>query len=135
MGTVSLLIPPNFAINARAHIQSAIVAAGGRDKMSSSSPPRQFRAVIVGGGPVGLCLAHCLSHAGIDYVLLERRDTVVEESGFGLALWPHGVRVLDQLGLLEEGHEMCLLMKGKYNLWPDGSEIGHSDLYEAIEQK
>jgi 2-polyprenyl-6-methoxyphenol hydroxylase-like FAD-dependent oxidoreductase len=68
-------------------------------------------------------------------VLLEQRDTVIEESGFGLALWPHGVRVLDQLGLLDEGHEMCLLMKDKYNLWPDGSEIGHNNLYEAIEQK
>jgi 2-polyprenyl-6-methoxyphenol hydroxylase-like FAD-dependent oxidoreductase len=95
----------------------------------------KFRVVIVGGGPVGLCLAHTLSLAGIDYVLLERRSTVVEESGFGLALWPHAVRILDQLGLLEEGREMWLPMKDKYNLWPDGSEIGHSDLYEKIEQK
>jgi 2-polyprenyl-6-methoxyphenol hydroxylase-like FAD-dependent oxidoreductase len=55
----------------------------------SSTEARQFRAVIIGGGPVGLCLAHTLSLAGIDYVLLERRGKVVEESGFGLALWPH----------------------------------------------
>ena len=99
------------------------------------SPEPQFRAVIVGGGPVGLCLAHALSLAGINYVLLERRHTIVEESGFGLALWPHGVRVLDQLGLLEEAHGMCLPMKDKYNIRPDGSEIGHNNLYKTIEEK
>lgn len=100
-----------------------------------SPQPRQFPAVIIGGGPVGLCLAHALSLAGIDYVLLERRDTVVEESGFGLALWPYGVRILDQLDLLEEGRQMSLLMKDKYNLGPDGSEISHNNLFETIEEK
>jgi 2-polyprenyl-6-methoxyphenol hydroxylase-like FAD-dependent oxidoreductase len=99
------------------------------------SSAHQFRVVIVGGGPVGLCLAHALSHAGIEYVLLERRDSVVEESGFGIALWPHGVRILDQLGLLEEAREMYLPMSGKYNYWPDGSEISHNNLYDVIEQK
>lgn len=100
-----------------------------------STAPRQFRAIIVGGGPVGLCLAHALSHAHIDYVLLERRENIGEETGFGIALWPHGVRILDQLGLLEEGREIYLPMKDKYNLWPDGSEIGHNNLYETIEEK
>ncbi|KIN06862.1 hypothetical protein OIDMADRAFT_110104 [Oidiodendron maius Zn] len=94
------------------------------------SSAHQFRVVIVGGGPVGLCLAHALSHAGIEYVLLERRDSVVEESGFGLALWPHGVRILDQLGLLEEAREIYLPMSDKYNYWPDGSEISHNNLYD-----
>ncbi|CAK7216973.1 hypothetical protein SCUCBS95973_002994 [Sporothrix curviconia] len=101
--------------------------------MATTSKP-QFRAVIVGGGPVGLCLAHAFTLAGIDYVLLERRETPVEPSGFGLALWPHGVRILDQLGLLEEGREMSLLMKDKSNLRPDGSEMAYSTLYEQIEQ-
>ncbi|KFY11406.1 hypothetical protein V492_04487 [Pseudogymnoascus sp. VKM F-4246] len=99
-----------------------------------STAPRQFRAIIVGGGPVGLCLAHALSHAQIDYVLLERRENIVEETGFGIALWPHGVRILDQLGLLQESRAVYLPMKDKYNLWPDGSEIGHNNLYETIEE-
>ncbi|KAH6884576.1 FAD binding domain-containing protein [Thelonectria olida] len=94
----------------------------------------KFRAVIVGGGPVGLCLAHSLSLAGIDYILLESRDEVVEKTGLGLALWPHGVRILDQLGLLEEGRKVYLPMNDKYNHRPDGSEINHSDLYTEIEK-
>ncbi|KPM41030.1 hypothetical protein AK830_g5544 [Neonectria ditissima] len=89
----------------------------------------KFRVIIVGGGPVGLCLAHSLSLAGIDYVLLESRDTIVEKTGLGLALWPHGVRILDQLGLLEEGRKVYLPVNDKYNHRPDGSEIDHSDLH------
>jgi 2-polyprenyl-6-methoxyphenol hydroxylase-like FAD-dependent oxidoreductase len=103
---------------------------------SSSSPaPRGFRVVIVGGGPVGLCLAHTLSLAGIDYVLLEQRETVIEKSGFAVALWPHGVRILDQLGMLEEGRKMMLPMKDKFNMLPDGSEICHNSLYKGIEEE
>ncbi|KAF7555060.1 hypothetical protein G7Z17_g2435 [Cylindrodendrum hubeiense] len=97
-----------------------------------STSETKFRAIIVGGGPVGLGLAHSLSLAGIDYVLLESRNDVVENTGLGLALWPHSVRILDQFGLLEEGRKMQLPMKKKFNHWPDGSEISHSDLYEEI---
>jgi 2-polyprenyl-6-methoxyphenol hydroxylase-like FAD-dependent oxidoreductase len=43
-----------------------------------------FRAIIVGGGPSGLALAHCLHAAKIDYVVLERRKEIVEFSGAGL---------------------------------------------------
>lgn len=99
------------------------------------SSSHQFRVVIIGGGPVGICLAHALTHADIDYVLLEQRDSVVEESGATLALWPHGVRILDQLGLLEEARGMYLPMKTKHNLWPDGSEINQNGLYESIEKE
>lgn len=40
-----------------------------------------FQAIIVGGGPVGLTLAHTLDQAGIDYLILEARDTVLAEEG------------------------------------------------------
>ncbi|KAH8657815.1 hypothetical protein BX600DRAFT_523928 [Xylariales sp. PMI_506] len=100
----------------------------------SSELSKKFRVVVVGGGPVGLCLAHCLSLAGIDYVLLESRESVIEKSGLGLALWPHGVRILDQLGLLEEGRKLYLPVKDKSNHGPDGSECAYSDLYAEIEK-
>jgi 2-polyprenyl-6-methoxyphenol hydroxylase-like FAD-dependent oxidoreductase len=65
----------------------------------SSTP--NFRVIIVGGGPVGLTAAHMFSKAGIDYVLLERRDTVTPQNGSSLAVTPQTLRVYDQLDLLE----------------------------------
>ncbi len=63
--------------------------------------PKPFRAVIVGGGLVGLSAAHIFSKAGIDFVLLEKHDTPLIELGATLALWPQASRIFDQLGLLE----------------------------------
>ena len=64
-----------------------------------------FKAIIVGGGPAGLALAHYLHLAGLDYVLLERRDTVVDNAGASVMLMSEGVRCLDQMGLYEEAQK------------------------------
>ncbi|KAK8099895.1 hypothetical protein PG999_010269 [Apiospora kogelbergensis] len=72
-----------------------------------------FQAIIVGGGPVGLTLAHTLDQAGIDYLILEARDTVLAEEGAdnvlsflaalaSLVLTPNTLRVYAQLGILED---------------------------------
>ncbi|KAH8900827.1 FAD/NAD(P)-binding domain-containing protein [Thozetella sp. PMI_491] len=61
----------------------------------------KFKAIIVGGGPVGMVVAHALTLAGIDFILVEKRDHVSTWTGAGLTMWPHGERILDQLGLLE----------------------------------
>ncbi|KAF4122104.1 2-polyprenyl-6-methoxyphenol hydroxylase [Geosmithia morbida] len=60
-----------------------------------------FRVIVVGGGPIGLTAAHALSHAGLDFVLLERRESVVVDAGASLVLMPSGLRVMAQLGLLD----------------------------------
>ncbi|KAI0171961.1 FAD/NAD(P)-binding domain-containing protein [Hypoxylon sp. FL1284] len=60
-----------------------------------------FRVIIVGGGPVGLTMAHTLSKAGIDFVVLERRPTIGEDRGASIIIHPHGLRVLSQVGLLD----------------------------------
>lgn len=66
----------------------------------------KFKVIIVGGGPVGLTAAHVLSRAGIEYVVLERRSSIQIDVGASLALWPQGLRVLSQLGLLERLQEL-----------------------------
>lgn len=95
----------------------------------------KFRAIIVGGGPAGLGMAHALTLAGIDYVLLERGNSVVVESGASLAMWPHSVRVLDQFGLLEEARGLYMPIRHKHNLRPDGTEIARNNMFEAVETK
>jgi 2-polyprenyl-6-methoxyphenol hydroxylase-like FAD-dependent oxidoreductase len=62
-------------------------------------PAQGFKAIVVGGGPVGLSAAHALSRANIDFVLLERRSSPVIDAGSNLVLNPMGIRALDQLGL------------------------------------
>ncbi|KAH6869793.1 hypothetical protein B0T10DRAFT_593155, partial [Thelonectria olida] len=65
-----------------------------------------FRVVIAGGGVAGLTLANALEQAGIDYVLLERRDTIAPQVGASIGILPNGCRILDQLGLLDELFKM-----------------------------
>ncbi|KEY67031.1 hypothetical protein S7711_04713 [Stachybotrys chartarum IBT 7711] len=61
-----------------------------------------FKVIIVGGGPVGLTAAHALSRAGIDFTLLERRDSVVIDAGSNIVLSPQGLRALAQLNVSAE---------------------------------
>ncbi|KAK0736136.1 hypothetical protein B0T21DRAFT_175680 [Apiosordaria backusii] len=66
------------------------------------SPISDISVIIVGGGPVGLTAAHAFSQLGIDFTLLERRDTIAEDVGASIVLWPHGMRIMAQLGLLDQ---------------------------------
>ncbi|CAI4217270.1 unnamed protein product [Parascedosporium putredinis] len=61
-----------------------------------------FKVIIVGGGPVGLTAAHALQHAGIDFVVLERRSSIYDDVGASLVLRPSSLRVMHQLGLLDK---------------------------------
>jgi 2-polyprenyl-6-methoxyphenol hydroxylase-like FAD-dependent oxidoreductase len=60
-----------------------------------------FRAIIVGGSVAGLTLAHAFEKAGINYVLLEARDTIAPSLGASILLFPNGATILDQLGIYE----------------------------------
>lgn len=73
-----------------------------------------FRVIIAGGGISGLTLANALEKAGIDYVLLEARDTIAPQVGASIGFFQNGARLLDQLGCLEAiWSDTCALFRGR----------------------
>lgn len=83
---------------------------------------KQLKVVIVGGSIAGLTLAHCLDRYGIDYVVLERRDTIAPQVGASVSLMPNGSRILDQLGMFDtvfQGIEECVFMQ----TWTDKGKL------------
>ncbi|KAJ0416361.1 FAD/NAD(P)-binding domain-containing protein [Aspergillus carlsbadensis] len=72
-----------------------------------------FRVIIVGAGPVGVYLGYALGLANIDYVILEKRESVVVNYGSIIYLWPQSVRLFDQLQLLEPVRQAAAVMGKK----------------------
>ncbi|KAI1347960.1 hypothetical protein F5Y01DRAFT_293820 [Xylaria sp. FL0043] len=66
-----------------------------------NSQAQPFRAIIVGGGLLGLTAAHIFSKTDMDYVVLEQHDDLMPDIGSLLSLMPHTFRVLDQLDVLD----------------------------------
>jgi 2-polyprenyl-6-methoxyphenol hydroxylase-like FAD-dependent oxidoreductase len=62
-----------------------------------------MKAIIIGGGIGGLTSAIALRQAGLDVVVLERREGLEEvHSGGGMVLWHNALRGLRELGLAEQ---------------------------------
>ncbi|KAI1496976.1 hypothetical protein F5X99DRAFT_423941 [Biscogniauxia marginata] len=75
-----------------------------------------FRVIIVGGGIVGLSMAHALRLANIDYLLVEQRDTIVDNRvSASLALMPSGARILRQFGLLDAAKSLASPLHGTFH--------------------
>lgn len=78
--------------------------------MESNSPAKPFRVIIVGGSVSGLALANALERAGIDYLLLEKRD-VAPNRGQSILVLPCTALVFEQLGLNETLDEVCVPLR------------------------
>lgn len=83
-------------------------------------PAGRFKVIIVGGSIAGLTLAHCLSRAGIDWVILERKDNVAPQEGASVGIMPNGGRILDQLGLFDAIEELIEPLDSVHVCYPDG---------------
>ncbi|KAI0474665.1 FAD/NAD(P)-binding domain-containing protein [Xylaria cf. heliscus] len=92
----------------------------------------KFRAIIIGGGPIGLTIANGLKKANLDFLILERYPTIVSESGAGIMLWPHSARVFDQLGLLEACEGRYIQLQDKTSIHLDGTFIRSAPIFHYI---
>lgn len=102
----------------------------------ASAASEKFRAIIVGGGVAGLVASHTFSKAGIDHVVLERGSEAAPPTGASIAIYPHGARILQQLGILEQTKAIAdPLEDGATNRWPDGSPVQWSDLWRFVREK
>lgn len=94
-----------------------------------------FRVIIVGGGPIGLIAAHALHAAGIDFVLLERRENVVEDIGASIIVWPHTLRVLHQLGILQKALDIGDELVHHLTFTADGHAFSAGRRWERVKLK
>lgn len=101
------------------------------DKEQSTS----FRVVVVGAGIAGLIAAHTLRKAGIDHVVLEKGGEVAPPAGASIAIYPHGARILHQIGCLQAAKDACTLMERFVNRMPNGKVVVDSKFFQYIKEK
>jgi 2-polyprenyl-6-methoxyphenol hydroxylase-like FAD-dependent oxidoreductase len=94
-----------------------------------------FKAIVVGGGPVGLTAAHALSRANLDFVVLESRPKIVLDAGSNLVLLPIGLRVLGQLGLLPTIESLSSPMSHFKRIDHNGRDIGDTLWFTYFKEK
>jgi 2-polyprenyl-6-methoxyphenol hydroxylase-like FAD-dependent oxidoreductase len=91
--------------------------------MSGAQFKPQFKAIVVGGGPVGLIAAQILSKAGLDFVVLERGSTTYPDLGASLILYPMTFRIFDQLGILDEIDKISTGLKHSFVNTLEGEKV------------
>ncbi|KFA49088.1 hypothetical protein S40293_07093 [Stachybotrys chartarum IBT 40293] len=93
---------------------------------------RPFRIIVVGAGLTGLVAANCLQKLGIDHVVLEKGNIAPLKGG--IALWPHSLRILYQLGVLEEIKKVAKPCRGFKGYGADGRKVYDTQMYHCIEE-
>lgn len=94
-----------------------------------------FKVIIVGAGPAGLSLAHALTLAKIDFVVLERRETVSIDVGASLVLAAPTLRVMEQFGLLEKLLGISCELRSNKSLDIKGNELGYTEALQVMRKK
>lgn len=101
--------------------------------MADETSKRPFKVIIIGGSIAGLTLANALERAGIDYVLLEKRE-VAPNVGQTILVLPCTSLVLEQLGITTL-QDFALPMKLREHWDGDGKLFCSSDELWLLYQK
>ncbi|KAI8065536.1 hypothetical protein BC940DRAFT_214696, partial [Gongronella butleri] len=92
----------------------------------------KFKVLIIGGGVGGLTAALSLDKAGIDYLLLESRTEFAPQLGASMAIHASGLRVLDQLGVVESIEKVTEPIEQGIIHREDGSDHMKLDIFEKL---
>lgn len=95
----------------------------------------EFKAIVIGGGPVGLFAAHALHRANIDFVVLESRPAIVEDKGASLVVYPTTFRIMHQLGILISLLPLGEELDHHLSFTKDGHVFNESPRYRKIREK
>ena len=93
---------------------------------------RPFKVIIVGAGISGLVLAHLLSRANIDHVILEAHKDIIHPAGGSFGVWPNAARILDQIGCWDDIESSYAPLDVFYIRQPDGSAFITSNVAAKI---
>lgn len=93
-------------------------------------PRKDLLVIIIGGGPVGLTAAHALHHAGIDFIILEKRSTVDTDDGASLVLGAGSLRVMHQLGILSTIMDIGGELDRRKSFTIDGFNFANSTFHD-----
>ena len=104
--------------------------------MAQNEQPRKpFRVLVVGGGIAGLTMSHCLSRANIDHVVLEAYSQVASPKGASIGFWPHGMRILSQIGCANEILDRSVSMQYSYNRLPTAHPLTTTRRWDFIQER
>lgn len=96
---------------------------------------RGFKVIVVGGGPIELTAAHALHHTSIDFVVLERRPSIIEDKGASLVVYPHTFRVMHQFGILDGVLSMGGELHHHLSFSSDGYAFKEGTRYQRVIEK
>ncbi|OJK02390.1 hypothetical protein ASPACDRAFT_50957 [Aspergillus aculeatus ATCC 16872] len=96
--------------------------------MPATQPP--FKVIIVGGSVAGLTLAHCLQHANIEHVVLEKGSDIAPQMGASVGIMPNGGRILAQLNLFDAIEQYIEPTHKAHITYPDG--FNFANVYPKI---
>jgi 2-polyprenyl-6-methoxyphenol hydroxylase-like FAD-dependent oxidoreductase len=91
----------------------------------------RFKVIVAGGSLVGLVTALALEQAGIDFVVLEKRE-IAPDMGASISIHPHTQRVMEQLGVWPEIKAGIIPLVDRRHYDQDGTLFEDSAILQEI---
>ncbi|KAF3769433.1 FAD/NAD(P)-binding domain-containing protein [Cryphonectria parasitica EP155] len=90
-----------------------------------------FRVIVTGGSVVGLVLANALEKAGIDYIVLEKRE-IAPHLGASISVLCQSARVFEQLGIWKRMLKESLPLKDRLHFDEHGNLFENTAVLRLI---